>query len=128
MIVDRAYRGSAESQFFDAFYGVLNLSAQVGDVQVVLRGNAVTAALDPEAGGIPDGGGYLSPGGAGPDALPDPRGPVRAMLAAGITTYADEPSLRAFCLDADALLPGVTCLDTTGLAASWAEYDGVWFL
>lgn len=129
VMVDFCYRGSVESQFFEPFYGVLNLSANMAEVDVVLRGNAVTAALEPEGGAESRArGGYLWPNGSGPEALPDPREPVRAMLAAGVTTYVDEHSLRAFGLDAAALLPGVICLDTTELAARWADYDGVWFL
>lgn len=114
VIVDRAYRGSTEAQFFDALYGVLMLGDQLGGMDVVLRGTAVTAAIADDS--------------PPPESLPDPRRSVRDLTNKGVAVYVDQPGLATFGLDAKALLPGVTCLDTTELAAKWADYDGVWFL
>lgn len=112
-IIDRAYRGSAEAGFFDALYGVLMLGDQLGGMDVVLRGTAVTAAVDD---------------GPAPGPLPTPRRPVRELVAKGVPVYVDKPGLEAFGLGDDALLPGVTCMDTAELAGRWPDYDGVWFL
>jgi intracellular sulfur oxidation DsrE/DsrF family protein len=122
-LVDRCWRGSVEAQFLDPFYGILALGREVSPIDVVLRGNAVTTAV-----ATPDGEPALPLGGSSPHRLPDPRAGVRAMIDEGITVYVDEPSLRAFGLDAGSLLPGVTCLDSTELARRWSDYQQVWFL
>ena len=117
VIVDRGYRGSVEARFFDALYGVLMLGDQLGGMDVVLRGTAVTAAVADDG-----------PPPSVFDPLPDPRRPVRELVDKGVAVYVDEPGLAAFGLDATALLPGVTGMDTAELAGRWADYDGVWFL
>jgi hypothetical protein len=113
-MVDRSYRGTVEAQFCDVFLEILALYQQVGSVDVVLRGNAVTTALAAVR--------------QTPDHPPHPRDWVDTMVAEGIAVYVDEPGLRALGLDAGALRPGVACLDTTELAHRWASYDQVWFL
>lgn len=122
-VVDRGYRGTVESQFFDALYGILAFHQQLGSIDVVLRGSSVTAALICEDDEL-----RLRLGAGESDPLPSPRASVRAMVAEGITVYVDEPSLNAFGLNPGSLIGGVSCLDTTELAVRWARYDGVWFL
>jgi len=121
-VVDRIYRGTAEAQFFDALYGILALGDQLGGMDVVLRGTAVTAAIATDAGPS------LRLGSLRVDTPADPRASVRAMVAKGISVFVDQPGLAGFGLAEAALLPGVRCLDTTQLAARWGEYNGVWFL
>ncbi len=121
-IIDRGYRGSIEAQFFDALYGVLTFREQLGAIDVVLRGTSVTAAVD--GGGVPS----LRLGSTVVDTMPDPRASVRAMIEQDVTVYVDERSVELLGLSGTALLPGVTCLDTTELACRWAEYEEVWFL
>jgi intracellular sulfur oxidation DsrE/DsrF family protein len=121
-VVDRVYRGSAEAQFFDALYGVLVLGEQLGGVDVVLRGTAVTAALVPPVEAP-----RLRVGSLDVPA-PDSRASVAEMLARGVTVYVDEPSVRAFGLGPDAVLPGARLVDTGELAGRWSDHDGVWFL
>lgn len=121
--VDRSYRGSAEAQFFDAFYGILTLADQLGGIDLVLRGSAVTAAISNPGEHV-----SFRVGSMTLDTLPDHRESIKAMAAAGITVYVDEPGLRALGLDRAALVPGVHCLDTSELASRWCDYDGVWFL
>ncbi|RJQ75852.1 DsrE family protein [Amycolatopsis panacis] len=120
MVVDRGYRGSVEAQFFDALYGVLMLGDQLGGVEVVLRGNAVTAAVADEE--------PLPAFRVGSVDLPAPRQTVCALVAKGVPVHVDRPDLTAFGLDDGALIDGVTCSDTAMLAARWTDYDGVWFL
>lgn len=123
VLVEHCYRGALESRSADLFDGLLGLNAQFSDVDVVLRGDAVTTALAACGESAP-----LRLGTPEPITLRDPRQGVRAVLAEGMAVYVDEPSLRAFGLDGAALLPGVVCLDTTRLAERWARYDGVWFV
>lgn len=123
VVVDRAYRGSVESRNCDVFLEIVALCQQVDPVDVVLRGSAVTVAV-----ASPDDGPWLELDAAGPERLPHPRERVRALLTAGTAVYVDEPDLRDLGLDGDSLLPGVACLDTTGLAGRWGGYDQVWFL
>jgi hypothetical protein len=122
-IVDRGYRGSAEAQFFDALYGILVLGGQLGGVDLVLRGSAVTAAIS-EPSRVP----VLRVGSLTVTTLPDHRKSIAAMIAMGTRVYVDQPGLAACGLGPEALLPGVQCIDTTALTAEWSAHDGVWFL
>lgn len=122
-ILDRAYRGAVEAQFFDALYGVLDFGTQLGGVDLALRGTAVTLAVDEHA--------YRPVLDFGPlhlDGLPDYRNSMRDLVEAGISVYADESDLQALGFGPADLLPGVSCVDTNRLAATWTDYDGVWFV
>lgn len=121
-ILDRAYRGTAEAQFFDALYGALVLGGSLGGMDVVLRGTAVSAAVD--RGDRP----VLRLASVELDVLPDHRGVLAAMVGAGRSVWADEADLAALGLADAPLVPGVRRCDTTGLAVRWGDYDGVWFL
>lgn len=44
-IVERAYRGAVEKQFFDVLYMSVELHRQLGGMDILLRGPAVTCAL-----------------------------------------------------------------------------------
>jgi hypothetical protein len=122
-VVERVYRGTVESQFFGALYGVLVLGEQLGGMDVVLRGNAVTAGLS-----VDEKPPRLVLGSLVLDQLPDHRETVRAMVGKGFAVTVDGPDLAALGLDAGSVLPGVQVRDTTELAADWVRYDGVWFL
>jgi len=122
-VIDRAYRGAVEAQFFDAVYGVLDFRAQLGEVALALRGPAVTLAVDEDS--------YrpvLDLGGVELDTLPDYRTAVRAVVTEGIPVFVDEADLRALGFDPGRLLDGVHCLDPDELAARWSDYDQVWFV
>lgn len=123
VMIDRGYRGTAEAQFFDTLYGMLTFGEQLGGLDIVLRGSAVTAAVVPE-----DERPTLRVGSLVLENLPDPAESVRALLDAGHGVAVDAPDLAEFGLGAADLLPGVRCLDTTRLANRWSQYDGVWFL
>jgi hypothetical protein len=122
-IIDRAYRGAVEVQFFDAMYGALEFHEQLGRADLALRGLAVTLAVD-EHSYVP----ALKLGTVLLDTLPDYRRSVRDLVAEQLTVYVDEPDLYRLGLTAQDLVPGVVCLDTNELAARWTEYEGIWFL
>lgn len=122
-ILDRAYRGAVEAQFFDALYGVLDFRTQLGGVDLALRGGAVTLAVDEHV--------YRPVVDLGPlhlDGLPDYRASVRELIAEGVGVYADERDLAALGFGPADLVPGVSCVDTSAMAAKWTDYDGVWFV
>jgi len=122
-ILDRGYRGAVESQFFDPLYGFLDMREQLGAVDIVLRGLAVTMAVAEDA--------YTPSLDLGPvrlTTLPDYRRVIADMVAEGMDVTADEPDLRALGFTAADLLPGVSCMDTNGIARKWTDYDRVWFV
>ncbi len=123
-IVERAYRGSIETQFADVLYQARALHLQLGQVDVALRGLAVTYAVRtrPDAGP----GSGLPPGDLG--TLPDARGSLAAMLEQGITVYADSQDVARLELAPEDLISGVRCEDPRQLARRWPDYDEVWFL
>lgn len=123
-IVDRAYRGAVEVQFFDTVYGALDFAPLLGRADLALRGLAVTLAVREDA--------YrpvLRLGAGTLDTLPDYRGGVRALLAAGARVFVDGPDLdRLGFTGPHDLLDGAERVDTNDLAATWAQYEAVWFL
>jgi hypothetical protein len=122
-ILDRPYRGAVEAQFVDCLYFAREINRQVAPLALLLRGPAVTLAVQ-DAGYQP----CLRLGSVRLDTLPDYRGSLRELLSDGVPVTADEADLRALGLDATRLLPGVRCADTGLLASSWPDYEGVWFL
>jgi hypothetical protein len=122
-ILDRGYRGSVEAQFFDALYGVRMFAAQLGGIDLLLRGTSVTAALRP-TGDVP-----RVRLGSEPVALSaDPRVAINGLAEKGIAVYVDAASLADLGVGADSVLPGCAVLDTTELAVRWDGYEQVWFL
>lgn len=122
-ILDRGYRGSLEAQFFDAFYGVRMFAAQLGGIDLLLRGTSVTAALRP-AGDVP-----RVTLGSEPVALSaDPRAAVTGLIEQGTTVYVDVASLADLGVGRESVLPECMVLDTTELAVRWPGYEQVWFL
>ena len=122
-VLDRAFRGAVEGQYFDALYGVQEFHALLGRIDLALRGLAVTLAVEEDA--------YrpvLDIGQSTVDTLPDYRGSVRRMVDSGIVVLADAGDLERLGFDPAEVVAGVRVLDTTALAASWPAYDGVWFL
>jgi hypothetical protein len=123
IIIERAWRGAAETQFADALYFVRELNRQFGGMDLLLRGRAVLAALDV------DGNGPLVLGSRVLDTLPDPRVSIRTMLGEGLGVLVEETDLAAVRHVATApLIPGVTRVGAGQTALSWADRLGVWFL
>jgi hypothetical protein len=119
-IMERAYRGAVETQYADLPFVLRDLHRQLGGMVVLLRGVAVTLALDgPDP--VP-----LRLGGTTLDTLPDRRHAVRGMLEDGIAVHVDEQDLVAAGLTVRRLLPGVRPAGPHDLP--WADYDHVWFL
>lgn len=122
-VIDRAYRGAIEVQFFDALYGILDFRGQLGGVELALRGAAVTLAVDEH-----DYQPVLDLGSLHLETLPDYRPSVRALVAEGVPVMVDEPDLLRLGFAPEDVVPGVRCLNTNELAARWQEFDGVWFV
>lgn len=120
-IVERAYRGSAETQFADVLYLVRELNRQLKGIDLLLRGLAVTYAVPASVPVIVLGDQKL-------DTLPDPRASLETLIAEGVTVSVEEPDLAAFGLDGDRLLPGTRLVAAGETALRWNDYLGVWFL
>ncbi|QKV94782.1 hypothetical protein HUT19_26030 [Streptomyces sp. NA02950] len=123
LIVEKAYRGSVETQFADALYCVPELHRQSGGCDLVLRGPAAGYAL------VSDFTPAVRIGGRTLDSLPDPGASVTRLTAAGVTVMVEEDGLTALGRTArDRLLPGVRVIDGGALASRWPTYEQVWFL
>jgi hypothetical protein len=120
-IVERGYRGALEKQFFDELYLATELHRQLGGLDVLLRGPAVTYALDappPPA---------LRIGDRTVDTLTDPREGLRSLLDAGVGVWVEEPALAALGSPRPPL-DGVRLARQGEVAARWGEYRMVFFL
>jgi hypothetical protein len=122
VVIEHGYRGSAEVQFSDLLYVCRGLHSRLGGVDLVLRGPAVSFAVQAEPLAPPRIGARLL------EAVPDPRRSLLDLLAAGVGTWADEADLIDCGFAADRLISGVVAADGAELAARWPEYQGVWFL
>ncbi|MGW5642058.1 hypothetical protein ACWEV3_07450 [Saccharopolyspora sp. NPDC003752] len=122
MIIERAYRGSVESQFADVLYFVRELHRQSGGVDIELRGPAAGFAVDTEfEPAIRIAGRVL-------DSLPDPRHSLRQLLDDGVGVRVEEPDLAALGPSArDRLVPGVHVVPANEPASRWPDYERVWF-
>ncbi|WP_049579675.1 hypothetical protein [Streptomyces sp. SBT349] len=122
-IVERAYRGTVEKQYADTLYLAAELHRQMGGMDILLRGLAVTyAAAGAHVGQLRFGGLLI-------DTLTDQRSDVQVLLRAGLRLYAEESAVRAYGLDREGrLLDGVRTISTTEAAARWSDYRTVCFL
>lgn len=121
-ILERAYRGAVEKQFFDSLCLAVELHRQLGGLDLLLCGPAVSYAL--RAAPPP----ALRLGDRVLDTLSDPRADLRRLLAAGVRVWVREPDLAALGLaGGDRLLDGVR-LAPAGLAARWPDYRTVFYL
>jgi hypothetical protein len=122
-VLERAYRGAVEVQFFHALYGLLDLHGQFERVDVALRGAAVTMAVEEDV--------YRPSVRLGTmtlDTLPDYRASVRDLVAEGFTVYVDRDAVTALGFAPERLVAGTVCVDPAELASRWPEYDQVWFV
>ncbi|MFD9426092.1 MULTISPECIES: hypothetical protein [unclassified Streptomyces] len=122
-VLDRAYRGAVEVQFFHPLYGLLDLHDQFEQVDLALRGATVTMAVE-ENDYVPT----VRIGSTVLDTLPDYRGAVRDLLAEGFSVFVDASALAGLGVTPEQLVPGVTTLAPAELAVRWPEYDQVWFV
>ncbi|MEU1779105.1 hypothetical protein ABZ545_06375 [Streptomyces abikoensis] len=122
LIVERAHRGSVESQFADTLYFVQALHRQSGGVDLVLRGAAAGYAVETDYEPA------LHIGGRTLRTLPDPRRSVRELLAEGVGVWVEEPDLSALGAGAsERLIPGVRRTGEHEPASLWSFYERVWF-
>lgn len=120
-IVERGYRGTLEKQFFDELYLATELHRQLGGLDILLRGPAVTYAL--EAGPVPP----LRIGNRTVDTLSDPRKGLRSLLDLGVGVWTEEPALAALGSPRP-VLDGIRLAGEGEMAARWGEYRMVFFL
>ena len=119
-IVERAYRGAVEKQFFDALYLAVELHRQLGGMDLLLRGPAVSyAAADALVEPIVIGGRELA-------TLTDPRADLRRLQDEGVAVWAERPDVAAFGVGR--LLPGVGIAEPGEFARRWGDYRRVCFL
>ncbi|MER6407199.1 MULTISPECIES: DsrE family protein [Streptomyces] len=121
-IVEKAYRGALEKQFFDALYLAVELHRQLGGLDVLLRGRAVTYGVRAEP--VP----ALRIGSRTLDTLTDPRRDLRTLMDAGVRVHAEESALAAHGLAPDRLLDGVRAVPDGSTALRWPEYRMVCYL
>jgi hypothetical protein len=113
--------GQVETSYADLLYVVRELHRQFGGVQLLLRGAAVTAAVD----------GRHDPPALGPTlraVAPSPAEGLAALLADGVTVRADLASLTRLGLAPQRLVSGVRPCDAGRLAEELPAYERVWFL
>jgi len=122
VVIEHGYRGSAEVQFSDLLYVCQGLHSRLGGADLLLRGGAVSFAV--ETGPVAP----LRIGARSLETAPDPRRSLRALLAAGVRTRVDEADLIDRGFTVDRLISGVAAGDSAELAAQWPDYQRVWFL
>jgi hypothetical protein len=122
VVLERGYRGTVEVQFSDLLYVCRGLHRQLGGLDLVLRGSAVTFAVD--AAPVPP----LRIAGHELRATADPRASLRGLLADGVRAWVDEEELGRRGLRTDRLVDGVESGAAAELAALWPDYERVWFL
>jgi hypothetical protein len=121
LIIERASPGAVETQFADVLYVARELCRQLGDTELLLRADAVTAAVE----AVPTG---LLAVGDTPIAVADDRNSIRALLGDGVTVHVDTDDLGALGIGPDRLLPGVHPVAGDTFAREWDRYRRVWFL
>jgi hypothetical protein len=125
-VIERAYRGAVEVQYADLLYLCRGLHSQLGGLDLVLRGSAVTYAL---AAGQGDALRLSTANTAATSGhLPDPRAAIAELIAAGCQVWADQADLAEIGATAEQLQTGVLFEDTDRLSLNWHEYREVWYL
>ncbi|HEY4022445.1 MAG TPA: hypothetical protein VGM75_27395 [Pseudonocardiaceae bacterium] len=121
-IIEHGYRGSVETQFADVLYLVRELNRQLGGLDLMLRGLAVTYAVKGQVPKIQIGDRTL-------DTLPDPRDSLRTLIEEGVGVRVDQADLYALGLTKDdGLLDGIEFVSWDDKALCWGNYRDVWFL
>ncbi|GAB3898685.1 hypothetical protein GCM10029964_083560 [Kibdelosporangium lantanae] len=117
-IVERAHRGAVEKQYYDCLYN-LRLHLRLGPLDVLLRGTAVTYAV--ESARTPD----LRVGDHVVSTVSSPAVDLGKLMADGARVWVEETDVRSHGLTADLLLSGVDVAAAGDL--SWASYDLVYY-
>jgi hypothetical protein len=122
-IVDKAYRGSIEKQFFDSLYLGTELHRQLGGLDLLLRGPAVAyASTRSDVGPVQVG--RLRVG-----SLSDPGAGLQRLMDAGAQVLVEAQDLPAFGVRVpDDLRDGIRTAEPGELARRWPTYRLVCFL
>ncbi|MFD7257543.1 hypothetical protein [Streptomyces sp. NPDC059874] len=120
-VIENGYRGALEKQFFDELYLATELHRQLGGLDILLRGSAVSYALD--AGPVP----ALRIGTWTVDTLTDPRKGLRTLLGVGVRVLVEEPDIAALH-SPHPLVEGVALVRAGETAERWSDYRMVFFL
>lgn len=122
-IVERAYKGAVEKQYFDSLYLAAELHRQLGGLDILLRGAAATYAVPAADTGA------LVLGGRAIDTLPDPRADLATLLDGGAAVFVERRGLSQHGLDAATPIhPDITVVDDGRVARHWLHYRSVFFL
>lgn len=113
-VVDRRYQDATAEQHGDVIDFCVGLLASFGRFDLVLRGSAVSCAVEPP-----------QPPGQQPAG---PQRRLRTLIRTGVQIWADRADLVAFGYPDAPLLAGVVVDDTDDLAPRWRGYERVWFL
>lgn len=117
-VVDRRYPNATAEQHGDVIDFCVGLLASFGRFDLVLRGSAVSCAVDRPP----------PPGQQPAKQLPGPQRRLRTLIRTGVQIWADRADLVASGYPDAPLLAGVVVDDTDSLAPRWREYERVWFL
>lgn len=119
-IVERAYRGAIEEQYANVLWLSHVLRRLRGDIDVLLRGNAVRYALRDQPHT------QLTIGGRAVDTLPHYETEIRNLLQAGVLIYVSGADCDRFRVDRARLIPDVVELDPPAVARLFAGHAHVW--
>ncbi len=121
-IVEQAYRGALEKQFFDCFCLAAELHRQLGGLDMLLRGAAATYAVPaPEPVSLILGGRELA-------TFSVPRTNLGTLLDAGAGVFVEREGLAEHGLTDVEPIDGITVVEGQELARRWPDYRTVCFL
>ena len=123
VIIERAHRGAVEKQFADSLYCTYLFHRDLGGLDLLLRGAAVTYAA--RAAEPP----VLRIGHEDLSTSTDPHAGLRTLIEAGVDVYAEQEALAALRLDREDRLLGSVCrIGASAMAVRWASYRSVLYL
>lgn len=121
-IMEAAHRGGVEKQFFTPLYLAIELHHQLGGLDLLLRGPAVTCAV------AHDRRHHLDLADADRCAVPDPRAELSRLIELGVRVAVERSALVGTVGGEPTLLPGVEVVDDGATALRWHTYRDVTFL
>ncbi len=120
-IVERAYRGTLEEQYAHILWICWSLRKFGGEIDVLLRGNAVLYARRDQD--RPE----LAIGEVAIPGLPDYLESVEGLLKDGSAVFAAGGDLDRLHLEPGQLHPGVHPVEASELADLFSAYDMIWY-
>lgn len=119
-IVERAWRGTIEEQYAHILWLSHMIRRLRGEIDVLLRGNAVRYAV----AGQPRT--ELRIGNAVLDGLPHFESEIAAMVSAGIFVYVSAQDCACLGIELPSLIPAVTAVDEAGICRLFDEHVHIW--